>query len=78
MSAIPIIEYILGLGVFGLVYWILDGIKEVFINVNIHQRTVVWDLLQYIWLGTLIIYIVFGAWYTIRKYNESEYQMGMI
>jgi len=76
MSAIPVLKFFMGLGFFGFVYWLLDGILEEFINVNYHVRGDVWNLLEYLWVGVIVVYIVFGSWYTIRRYNESQYQTG--
>ena len=32
------------------------------------------DLLLYIWTGAIIIYLIFGGYWVIRKYNEREYR----
>lgn len=63
----------MGLGVFGFLWWLLNGILDTFIGVGVHETGTIWDFLQYVWLGILIIYLVFGGIYLVRKYNEQEY-----
>ena len=77
MSFIPALEYVVGLGVFSFVYWLMDGIRDDLVGVGVHETGAVFSLLTYIWVGTLVVYVVFGGWWVIRKYNESEYQGGI-
>lgn len=77
MSFIPTMEYILGLGFFSFIYWIMDGIFNDIVATDIgEQSTQIFQLLEFLWMGALIIYLVFGSWWLIRKYNEKEYYGG--
>jgi len=46
------------------------------IAVAIHETGNAYNLLMYIWTGALIIYIIFGGWWLIRKYSEKQYTGG--
>jgi len=76
MSFIPVIQYIVGIGVFGFIYWLLDNILDDFIAVGIHETGNLYDFMMYGWAGALLIYLFFGGWWVIRKYNEIEYRGG--
>jgi len=71
MSFIPVMSYIAGIAVFGFLYWILDGIREA---VQVYSSTGgVYDLMSYLWAGSLVVYLIFGGWYVVRLYNEQNY-----
>lgn len=76
MSAGPVIAYAVGIGVFGFAYWLLDGVLSLFIDVAYHQTGDVYNFLMYVWLGSLVVYLIFGGIWVARKYNELEYQRG--
>ena len=76
MSFIPVMQYGFGLGVFGFVFWLLDGIRELFVAENISETGNVYDILMLFFAGCLFIYLIFGGWWVIRKYNEAEYRRG--
>ena len=76
MSFVPVMGYLMGLGVFGFTYWLMDGILDDFIAVGVHETGNIWDFLQYGWVGLLIIYIIFGGIWVIKKYNENQYSAG--
>jgi hypothetical protein len=78
LSFIPVVQYITGLGVFGFVWWLTNGILEEFIAVGVHESGNIWDLLQYLWVGIVVIYLIFGGWWLVRKYDEREYIGGMM
>lgn len=73
---IPVIAYLLGLGVFGLVYWLLDNILDLFIAESLHITGAVFTLSMAIWTAGLILYLIVGGIWVMRKYNEQEYQGG--
>ena len=76
MSAGPVIAYAVGIGVFGFVYWLLNGVLTLFIDIGYHQTGDVYNFLNYLWLGSLVVYLIFGGIWVARKYNELEYQRG--
>lgn len=76
MSFIPVMGYLMGLGVFGFTYWLMDGILDDFISVGVHETGNVWSFLQYGWWGLLVVYLIFGGIWVIKKYNENEYNIG--
>lgn len=71
---IPALMYLLGFGVFGFMYWLLDGVLELIIDASVHQTGDAYTYLTFMWLGTLVVYMIFGGIWMIRKYNEIEYQ----
>jgi len=57
-------------------YWLFDGIMDDFIALGISETGNVYNLLFYFWTGILIVYLIFGGWWVIRKYNEQQYMGG--
>ena len=74
MSFIPVFVYIVGIAVFGVTYYIIDGMLDAILSTNVGESGIVMDLFIYLWAGILIIYLIFGGWWMIRKYNETEYR----
>jgi len=73
MSFIPVLQYGIGLGMFGFIYWLLDGIMDEFVAAGVHETGTTYSFIMLIWAGSLIIYLIFGGWWVIRKYSEEEY-----
>ena len=78
MSFIPVVQYIAGLGVIGFTWWLTNGILDEFISVGVHITGNTFNLLNYIWIGIILIYLIFGGWWLIRKYDEPEYKGGVL
>jgi len=77
MSFIPVLQYGFGVAVFGFMYWLLDGVIDEFLKVNVHETGLIFDLLFYMWAGALLVYLIFGGWWLIRMYNvKHEYGGG--
>ena len=75
MSAVPVLGYLGGLFTFGFIWWLLNGIRQDMETVS--ETGTLFDLLIYFWYGIIIIYLVFGGIWLVRKYNEQQYQGGM-
>lgn len=75
MGFIHVFEYLGGLAVFGIVYWLLDGIKSSISVATSHSGDIS-DLYYYIWAGVVIIYLLFGGIWLARKYAEDQYHTG--
>jgi len=71
MSAIPTIMYLGGIFTFGFLWWLLNGIKNEFEGYS--ETGSVFDLMNYFWLGIIIVYLLFGGYWLIRIYNEKQY-----
>lgn len=66
-----VIDYIIGLGIFGFVYWILDeGFVALVIQADVATQGTVLDFYMYIWAGLVLVYLLFGAMWLPRKINE--------
>ena len=74
MSAIPVMMYLAGIPTFGLLYWLMDGIMDSILSQNVHVTGDVFDLGFYLWAGMLIVYLIFGGIWVVRKYDEAQYQ----
>ena len=74
MSFIPVFMYLTGMAVFGFFYHLLDGILDDILASGVGESGTLLDLLLYLWAGMLIVYLIFGGWWMIRKYNESQYR----
>ena len=77
MSAIPVLQYSIGIGVFGFVYWLLDGILDTMKATGVSETGSVYDIMIFLWLAILVIYLIFGGIWVVRKYNEAEYRGGI-
>ena len=61
-------DYLIGLGVFGFVYWLLNGILQVFGALS--TKDVVYDICMFFWAAALVIYLVFGPFYFWNRLKE--------
>ena len=65
-------DYLFGLGIFGLIYWLLNGIKVLTIaNLSPFDA----DLMLFInimWGAGVVIYLIFGAFWLPNKLREWE------
>jgi len=74
VSFIPVMGYIGGIFTFGFLYWLLDGIRK---DIQVVATTGdTYDLLLMMWGALLIVYLIFGGVWVIRKYNEDQYRQG--
>ena len=67
-------EYLAGLFFFGLTYWILNGILPFFRAISVQDD--VYTLANYLWIGALVVYVIFGIWYFIIRIKTWRYIMG--
>jgi hypothetical protein len=73
LSFLKAVEYILGIGFFGFMYWLLDGIRTEIMPIS--ERGNVYSLADYIWVASLIIYLIFGGIWVVRSYVEQQYSL---
>ena len=66
--------YLSGMAVFGFLYYLVDGMLDSIIASGVGESGSILDLLIYFWAGAIIIYLIFGGWWMIRKYNENQYR----
>jgi len=66
--------YLSGMATFGVIYYFIDGMLDSIIASGVGESGTLLDLLLYLWAGMLIVYLIFGGWWMIRKYNESQYR----
>lgn len=84
MSFIPVLEYLAGFFIFGLVKVILDVVEAAsqnsFLNnipIEILPYTTAGELAHYFWVATVIVYLIGGAFWLWRKYIEPINQTGV-
>ena len=65
------LDYIFGLGVFGFLYWLLNGILVEFRPLSETGTLLEWA--NYLWFGSLVVYLIFGAFWLPRKIKEWQY-----
>jgi len=75
-SILPVFAFIAGLFVLGFLYYILNEVVTVFTTLDATGS--VHSFMLFIWSAILIVYLVFGGWYTVRLYNERNYPGGMM
>jgi len=63
-------EYLAGIVMFGLMYWLMNGILLDMTGVSITGTT--YDFIMLMWKGILLVYLIFGGIWVIRRYNEQE------
>jgi len=71
MSYIPVMHYLGGLAAFGFLRWLLDGILGYIKPLS--ETGNVYTLLNYLWAGLVIAYLILGSLWLVRKYSEREY-----
>lgn len=63
-------DYLFGLGLFGLVYWLLNGIL---VELRVLSATGdVYTLANFLWAGALVVYLIFGIFWMVRKLKEWD------
>jgi len=78
MSFIPVLEYLTGLGFFGFIYWLMNGILNIMKNAGVSITGDVYFFLSMLWMAIIFIYLLFGGIWLVRKYTEIEYTGGFI
>lgn len=65
--------YLVGLAVFGFIYWLLDGIVKIMIGTNVADTTTFtsYDLIVYVWAGIVVVYLVFGGIWLVRSFQKG-------
>ena len=58
-------EYLIGLVVFGLMYWLLNGILVEFRVFSIQDS--VYYFCNYMWGAAIFVYLIVGIFYLIRR-----------
>jgi heme/copper-type cytochrome/quinol oxidase subunit 4 len=74
-----VLLYFIGLAVFGFLYWLLDGILDIFIDTGVADTTTFtpWELMIYVWAGIVIVYLVFGGIWLVRSFQKETNIGGM-
>jgi len=75
MSALPVISYLGGIIVFGMAYYFLSPVFDAVKTVS--ESGASYMLINALWVGLLLIYLIFGGYYMISRYNEESYGGGM-
>jgi hypothetical protein len=68
-----ILLYLIGLVVFGFLYWLLNGILDIIKALNVQDSTTftVYPFLLYVWAGVVLIYLVFGGIWLVRCFEKG-------
>jgi len=69
-SAIHVLDYLLGLGAFGIVRWVLNGIIEDLQAIG--TQNLVTSYANHMWTFALLLYIVVGIFWLPRKIKELK------
>lgn len=71
-SGILVLDYLFGLGFFGFLYWLLNGVLGYMRNLS--ETGNVWNMCNYLWTGALIIYLLIGIFWLLRSMKEWQYE----
>lgn len=74
-SVMIALDYFFGLGVFGFIYWLLNGILPSFMSIS--ENTPIYTFAIWLWHGSLVLYLVFGIFWLPRKIKEYNEYGGM-
>lgn len=67
-SVMYALEYLIGLAIFGLIWWLFNGILPTIGIVSVKDD--VYTLTNYLWGGSIIFYLVMGMFYFWRRIKE--------
>lgn len=72
-NAANVFLYLIGIVVFGLIYWLLNGILDIIKATNVADTTTFtsYDLMLYVWAGIVIVYVLFGGLWLIRSFQNQ-------
>jgi len=76
-----VLLYLIGLVLFGFMYWLMNGILDIGKATGLADTTTytVYPLLLLLWSAIIVIYVIFGGIWLIRSYNEfNQYYGGMM
>lgn len=73
-GAANIFLYLVGIVVFGFIYWLLNGMLDMIKAANVADTTTFtsYDILLYVWAGIVIVYVLFGGLWLIRSFRSQE------
>lgn len=59
--------------VFGFIYWLLDGMMDIFVRTGVADTTTftVYPLLMFVWAGIVVVYLVFGGIWLVRSFQQQ-------
>ena len=75
MSFLPVMAYGGGLVVFSMAYYFLDPVVQA-IATDSGSSGMTHELMLFMWSAALIVYLVFGGYWMISRYNEMNYRGG--
>ena len=64
-------DYFLGLGIFGGLYWFLNGLVSDFSPYAMQDSDLI-TFANWLWAGALVIYLIIGAFWLPRTIKEYE------
>ena len=76
-NAANIFLYLIGIVIFGIIYWLLNGMLDMIKATNVADTTTFtsYDLMLYVWAGIVIVYVVFGGLWLIRSFQGQGADM---
>lgn len=73
-SALPVLAYLAGIVVFGMVYWFMNLLHIDLRFVSLQGNP--FGLITFTWTAIVIVYIIFGAIWLIKQYRTKQYPYG--
>lgn len=67
-----VFDYMFGIAAFGLLYYILNGIIPSIRSVSLSGDILDWA--NYMWWGSLIVYLIFGAFYFLNALKLWQFE----
>ena len=68
---VKVFDYLIGLAVFGFVYFILANPVNI-LNNTLGPLVENNDWVMYLWYGSLVVYLIFGAFYFLSSVKGEE------
>lgn len=66
---VKVFDYMIGFVAFGLTYYIFSGPVNIFYNASSTVSNAEWPL--FLWWGSLVVYLVFGAFWFLNSLREK-------
>lgn len=72
MSWFPVAEMFIALGIFGFIYWLMNGIVQEMIFIS--ATGVFYDFMLFCWRALPVIVLILAGYYLLSSMQKKQYQ----